>query len=164
MSDSIHFRLETQLEALDVVLGNAPSALVDQRPSSGDWSARENLAHLARHATVFLERLDRILREDAPKLGRYRAEEDPEWPQWSGLSLEDALARLKEARRRLIAWVRALSPDQISRTGHHPSFGPMTIPQLLEFFLLHEAHHLYTAMLLIADARRATGLASGTQR
>jgi hypothetical protein len=30
----------------------------------------------------------------------------------------------------------------------------MTIPQWLEFFLLHEAHHLYTAMLRIAEARR----------
>ena len=164
MSDSIHSRLETQLEALDVVLANAPAGLIDTRPSSGDWSARENLAHLARHATVFLERLDRILREDTPKLGRYRAEEDPEWPQWSGLPLTDVLSRLKEARRQLITWVRALSPDQASRTGLHPSFGPMTIPQLLEFFLLHEAHHLYTAMLLIADARRASGLASGTRR
>jgi uncharacterized damage-inducible protein DinB len=164
VSDSIHSRLETQLEALGVVLANAPSALVDRRPSSGDWSARENLAHLARHAAVFLERLDRILRDDTPMLGRYRAEEDPEWPQWAGLPLDDVLSRLKEARRQLIAWVRALSPDQTSRTGLHPSFGPMTIPQLLEFFLLHEAHHLYTAMLLIADARRATRPASGAQR
>jgi uncharacterized damage-inducible protein DinB len=164
MSDSIHSRLETQLEALDVVLAGAPPAVVDKRPASGDWSARENLAHLARHATLFLERLDRILSEDTPRLGRYRAEEDPEWPQWSGLPLDDVLPRLKDARRHLIAWVRALSPDQIRRTGLHPSFGPMTIPQLLEFFLLHEAHHLYTAMLLIADARRATASESSRQR
>jgi len=150
---SIHSRLEAQLEALDVVLKDATPALIDRRPASGDWSARENLTHLARHATVFLERLDRILREDAPKLGRYRAEDDPEWPQWSGLSVDEALRRLKEVRRRLVVWVRALSPDQMNRTGLHPSFGAMTILQLLEFFLLHEAHHLYTAMVLIADAR-----------
>jgi uncharacterized damage-inducible protein DinB len=160
MPGSIHSRLETQLEALDVVLASVTSALVDRRPASGDWSARENLAHLARHATVFLERLHRIVNEDRPSLGRYRAEEDPEWPQWSGLPLDEVLSRLKEARRQLIAWVRALSPDQVRRVGLHPSFGAMTIPQLLEFFLLHEAHHLYTAMVLIADARRATASAA----
>jgi len=77
--DSMYSRLETQLESLDVVLAGATTALVDWRPASGDWSARENLAHLARHGTVFLERLDRILNEDTPKLGRYRAEDDPEW-------------------------------------------------------------------------------------
>jgi len=151
---SIHSWLEAQFEALDVVLKDATPALIDRRPASGDWSARENLTHLARHATVFLERLDRILREDAPKLGRYRAEDDPEWPEWSGLSVDEALRRLKEVRRRLAVWTRALSPDQMNRTGLHPSFGAMTILQLLEFFLLHEAHHLYTAMVLIADARR----------
>jgi len=162
--DSMYSRLETQLESLDVVLAGATTALVDWRPASGDWSARENLAHLARHGTVFLERLDRILNEDTPKLGRYRAEDDPEWPQWSGLPLDEVLRRLKAARRRLIAWVRAVSPDQMSRTGLHPAFGAMTIPQWLEFFLLHEAHHLYTAMLRTAEARRAASAAAGKRR
>ena len=154
-------RLETQLGSLDVVLAGATPDLVDWRPASGDWSARENLAHLARHGTVFLERLDRILNEDTPKLGRYRAEDDPEWPQWSGLPLDEVLRRLKDARRRLIAWVSAVSPDQMSRTGPHPSFGAMTIPQWLEFFLLHEAHHLYTAMLRVGEAKRGAATVSG---
>ena len=153
-SASVQSRLETQLEALDVVLVGTTPALLDWRPASGDWSARENLAHLARHGTVFLERLDRILREETPRLGRYSAEDDPEWPQWSGLPLDEVLRRLKDARRRLLAWVGAVSNDQLSRKGFHPSFGAMTIPQWLEFFLLHEAHHLYTAMLRIAEARR----------
>lgn len=160
----MYSRLETQLESLDVVLAGATPAVVDARPPSGDWSARENLAHLARHSTVFLERLDRILNEDTPRLGGYRAEDDPEWPQWSGLPLEEVLRRLKDARRRLIAWVNAVAPDQMSRPGLHPSFGAMTIPQWLEFFLLHEAHHLYTAMLRIAEARRAASAAPGKRR
>ena len=154
MSASIRSRLETQLDALDVVLAGATSALADWRPASGDWSARENLAHLARHATAFVERLDRILREETPTLGRYRAEEDPEWIQWSGLALDEVLRRLRDVRRRLIDWVRAVPADQWNRTGLHSSFGAMTIRDWLEFFLLHEAHHLYTAMGLIAEAKR----------
>jgi hypothetical protein len=127
-SEAIRPRLETQLQALDVVLAGTTPALVDSRSASGDWSARENLAHLARHSTVFLERLDRILREDAPRLGRYRAEDAPDWPDWSALPLDDVLRRLKEARRRLVTWVSGLSPDQLTRKGLHPSFGAMTIP------------------------------------
>lgn len=155
LSQSVQSRLEGQLDALDVVLAGGTPALLDGRPASGDWSARENLAHLARHSAVFLERLDRILREDTPRLGRYRAEDDSEWPRWSGLPLDEVLRRLKDGRQRLLAWVAALSEGQLSRTGLHPSFGAMTIPQWLEFFLLHEAHHLYTAMLCVAEARRA---------
>ena len=153
-SSSVRGRLETQLEALDVVLTRATPELLDSRPPSGEWSARENLAHLARHSTVFLERLDRILREDTPRLGRYRAEDDPEWPQWTDLSVDEILRRLKDARHRLITWVSGLSLDDLGRTAVHPSFGVMTIPQWLEFFLLHEAHHLYTVMLRIAEAKQ----------
>jgi uncharacterized damage-inducible protein DinB len=160
----MYARLEGQQESLDVVLAGATPDVVDRRPASGDWSARENLAHLARHSTVFLGRLERILKEDAPRLGRYRAEDDPEWAQWSGLPLDEVLRRLKDARHRLIAWVSALSPEQLRRTGLHPSFGAMTISQWLEFFLLHEAHHLYTAMLRIAEATRAASAASGKER
>jgi hypothetical protein len=152
--EALRARLETQLDALDLILAGATPALLDARPASGDWSARENLAHLARHATVFLERLERILTEESPRLGRYRAEDDPDWPRWSGLSLDETLQRLKDVRHRLIAWVKALTPAQIDRVGLHPSFGALTIPQWLDFFLLHEAHHLYTAMLCVAEARR----------
>ena len=153
--DGLVARLETQLDTLDLVLAGATPALLDARPASGDWSARENLAHLARHATVFLERLARILTEDSPRVGRYRAEDDPDWPRWSDLPLDETLRRLRDVRARLIAWVKALTPEQVARTGLHPSFGAMTIPQWLDFFLLHEAHHLYTAMLCVAEARRA---------
>lgn len=149
-----HARLETQLEALDLVLAGATPALLDAQPAPGEWSARENLAHLARHATVFLERLERIVAEDRPRLGRYRAEDDPAWPEWSRLPLDDTLARLRQTRRRLIAWVGSLTPEQAAREGIHPSFGAMTIPRWLDFFLLHEAHHLYTALLCVAQARR----------
>jgi hypothetical protein len=33
--------------------------------------------------------------------------------------------------------------------GVHPALGPLTIPEWLEFFLLHEGHHLYQVMLRV---------------
>ncbi len=146
-------RLERQLEALDVILRDAKTELLDVRSTSGEWSARENLAHLARHAEVFLDRLNRILRENRPHLGTYRAETDPEWTVWSALPFIEALRKLRDARRRLLVWVRSLNDDQARRTGIHPTFGEMSVPQWLEFFLLHEAHHLYVTMIRIGEAR-----------
>ena len=109
---------------------------------------------------MFLERLQRIVVEEAPRLGRYRAEDDVEWPEWADLPLDETLRRLRAVRHRLVAWVAALTPESRSRTGLHPAFGAMTIPQWLDFFLLHEAHHLYTAMLCVAEARRNARRAS----
>lgn len=155
---SILPRLETQLEALVTALRGATPEALERRPAPGEWSAREHLAHLARHHVVFLERIERILREDLPQLGRYRAEEDPDWPAWIGLRAEEAVARLRATRARLIALVRPVTPDQAGRVGLHPTFGAMTLPEWLDFGLLHEAHHLYVAMILVgAGLKRLPG-------
>jgi hypothetical protein len=92
--DATLIRLEKQLESLDVVLRGASAALLEVRSPSGEWSARENLAHLARHAKVFLDRLERVLRGDTPDLGTYRAEKDPESDDHAPRPARTLLARL----------------------------------------------------------------------
>ncbi len=147
-------RLETQLQALPAVLGDATPDQISRRPPSGKWSARENLAHLARHHEVFLERLQRIINEDTPRIERYRAEDDPEWPRWSGRGTPDVLKRLSALRARVVKHVRALSPAQTARVGVHSGLGPMSLARWVEFFLVHEAHHLYAIMGRLAEVRK----------
>ena len=146
LAEGLLARLRGQLEALPVVVGAASGERLRQRPASGAWSAHENLAHVARHHEVMLERIERMLREDGPALSRYRAEEDPLWPAWASRSPEDVLKALRELRARLVAWVESLSVEEAARIGVHSTFGPMPIPAWLDFFLLHEAHHLYVAL------------------
>jgi uncharacterized damage-inducible protein DinB len=154
VSASLLARLDTQLDALDLVLGLATEEALDRRPRPDEWSARENLAHLARHHAVFLDRLRRLLTEDRPSLGRYRAEEDPEWPAWAALPQTEILGRLRTLRAELCRLVRELSAADCARTGLHPTFGEMNVAGWLQFFLLHEAHHLYTALVRVGEARR----------
>ncbi|MEE8228690.1 MAG: DinB family protein, partial [candidate division NC10 bacterium] len=66
LSHSAVIRLETQLEALPLLMGKASPDAITRRPASGKWSAHENLAHLGRHHEVFIERVQRILAEDRP--------------------------------------------------------------------------------------------------
>jgi DinB superfamily len=147
-------RLETQLQALPAILGEATGDELDRRSPTGQWSARENLAHLARHHEVMLERLTRILAEDAPQLRSYRAEDDPEWPRWSERSTVEVLKALPRLRARLLARIRSLTPAQAARVGVHSNHGPMSVGRWLEFFLVHEAHHLYVIFGRLAEARR----------
>jgi phytoene dehydrogenase-like protein len=151
---SLVARLTTQLDSLGVVLARATPAAVEARPRPEEWSARENLAHLARHHAIFLARLRRLLAEDRPALGRYRAEEDPEWPAWAALPLDEVLDRLRALRAELVGLVRSLSPAESARTGLHPTFGEMDVAGWLDFFLLHEAHHLYTTLVRVGEASR----------
>ena len=139
-------RLAHQLECLPALLeGAAPSAL-ERRTRSGKWSVQENLAHLARHHVVVLERVRKVLAEERPALPRYAAEDDGEWPAWAALPLSEILRRLAALRSELTALVSGLSDAQLARTGVHPTLGEMALPLWIEFFLLHEAHHLYVVM------------------
>jgi hypothetical protein len=137
-------RCETQLrDFLEEVLRGVPPHFLSQYVIPGKWSALENLAHLARYHEVFQERLDQILLTTSPIFSRYRAEEDPEWEAWRTLPPTDVLAKLSSLRGQLLAKLKALHGTDFSRTAIHPKFGEMTISLWLEFFLVHEAHHLY---------------------
>jgi hypothetical protein len=137
---SLLTRLETQLDgALRLVEGRD----LERRPAGDKWSAREVLAHLARYHEVFLERVERIFAEDHPRLDRYRAEADPVWPGWRDLPVEDLLARLTRLRAELCARLEGLADADLARVGVHPNLGPLAMTGWIEFFLLHEAHHLY---------------------
>ena len=136
-------RLKTQLSSVELLFSGVTPERIDLRPPSGKWSARENLAHIGRYHEIFLERLQRILTEQSPNFARYRAEEDPGWPEWALRPFEEIRTRLAALRVNLIDKIAALQPLDYSRRGIHPVFGEMMLNLWLEFFLVHEAHHLY---------------------
>jgi uncharacterized damage-inducible protein DinB len=144
-------RCETQLNNFlaEVLTSNPP--VFDVRINPSKWSAHENLAHLAQYHEVFMARLGRILSEDNPDCGRYSAEKDPRWEDWRKLPSKIVLEKLKTLRTELLRRLRELSDDDFQRTGVHSRFGKLTLAQWLEFFLVHEAHHLYLVFQQVND-------------
>jgi|SRR5215831_18170431 len=143
-------RVESQLrDFLDAALHGVPEEAILEPPASGKWSALENLAHLARYHEILLERIDRILTEQDPTFTRYRAEEDPQWEAWRGLSYKEVAAKLASLREVLVRRLKSLSDKDYERTGVHSKFGVMPLSLWLEFFLVHEAHHLYLVLQLV---------------
>jgi uncharacterized damage-inducible protein DinB len=143
-------RCQAQLSGfLDQALHGVAVEAILQPPDSGKWSANEHLAHLARYHEVFLQRVNRILEEPKPVFTRYRAEEDPEWERWRQLAYKEIAAELAAGREKLLARLKALSDSDYERTGVHSKFGEMSLALWLEFFLVHEAHHLYAVIQLV---------------
>jgi len=139
-------RLKTQLDCLAVILAGVSDDALNRRPQPDKWSARENLAHLARYHEMFMERIERIRKEDCPALTRYSAENDPGWLEWATLPVNEVLAGLRDLRAQMLELVEKLSEAELSRTAVHSRFGEMTLIEWLEFFLRHEAHHLLVVM------------------
>src|ERR1700719_2174594 len=144
-------RLKAQLASVDVLFAGASPERIDRRPASGKWSARENLAHIGRYHEIFLERVRRILAETSPQFARYRAEEDPGWQEWASKPFEEVRNQLTALRLRVIDKIAGLQAADYARVGIHSTFGEMTLSLWLEFFLVHEAHHLYVILQRIRE-------------
>ncbi|HWG50568.1 MAG TPA: DinB family protein, partial [Candidatus Acidoferrales bacterium] len=151
-------RCETQLNGFFREVLSGVSTDLTRRMLPNKWSAHENLAHLARYHEVFLQRINRILNEDKPVFGRYRAEDDPEWEFWRQRSHRDLLDRLATMREQLVLRLKSLSDQDFQRGGVHPKFGEIQLSQWFEFFLVHEGHHLY---LIFQQVRMLQQPASG---
>lgn len=148
LAGGVFLRLATQLDSLDVILRGVPDRALRRRPAEGKWSAHEHLAHLGRYHEVFLERLERILAEDSPRLGCYRSEDDPGAESWFALPARQVIERMRALRAQLVLRIANLGSDELPRVGVHPVYGEMAVTLWIELFLVHEGHHLYTILRL----------------
>jgi uncharacterized damage-inducible protein DinB len=150
--DALKLRLTSQGRTVLAVVESAEAAMLNKRPPSDKWSAREHFAHVTRVHDAFVARVRRILDEETPLLNAYRAETDPEWPRWQQQSVDVLIGEFKAKREQILILLRGLDDaDLVRRVGSHPLFGVMTLAAWFEFFLVHEAHHIYVMM------RRARG-------
>lgn len=137
-----HVELTALLEILD-------QESLYRRPPSGKWSIHEHLAHLGCYQETFDHRITSILSSDqAPLFSRYRAEEDPTFPSWTKLNTETILSKLIQKRLSLIKKLEKLNDIQWNKEGKHPKLGVLTLREWLQFFVLHESHHMYAIFVL----------------
>lgn len=146
-------RLSNQHKVINTLIEDLSQDALYERLHPTKWSIQENLAHLGRYQDFFEKRLILILKEKTPKFEKYIAEDDPMHAKWVQLNIEDILAAIDKQRESLLNFISSLSVKKMKRTGAHPKLGKMDIPMWTEFFLLHEAHHIY-AIFQLAQRHR----------
>ncbi|HTD99086.1 MAG TPA: DinB family protein [Mucilaginibacter sp.] len=146
---SLISRLKTQHESLPVIIAKLNQTQLEQNPVPGKWSIKDNIAHLACYQPMFIARMHRIEEQDGVTFDRYSADIDPEFPGWQSRNVDDLLNQIAIDRETIINLITSLQPQQLSRTGIHPKYGKLTMTEWAEFFLLHEAHHLFTIFQLV---------------
>jgi uncharacterized protein YqcC (DUF446 family) len=120
----------------------------------GKWSIFENIVHLATYQHILIARLKLILESDNPVFERYTAEADPHFHDNCTKTSREIMQDLLTTRKEMAAGILSFDEPELIKTGTHPFFGKMTVLQWLDFFLLHEAHHLYTIFRLTAELRK----------
>ncbi|AYL97638.1 DinB family protein [Mucilaginibacter celer] len=146
---SLSQRLNTQHQAIQQLIAGVSTQQLNTPMAPGKWSALDNIAHLAIYQKIFVERMHRIINEDTPAFERYNGDLDPEFTPYRSMPLTDLLDTIEAGRVTILNLITQLSDSQLSRIGIHPRYGNLTIVKWLEFFVLHEAHHLFTIFQLV---------------
>jgi hypothetical protein len=149
---SISDRLNTQHLTLPTIIAGLGNEHILRNPLPGKWSIKDNIAHLSKYQLVFIDRINTILTSDKPVFEAYRAENDIEFKEWSQKNLNQLLEELNTDRKTLTDLVTNLTGNDLRKVGVHSKFGNLPVLDWTEFFLLHEAHHLFTIFRLAHDA------------
>jgi hypothetical protein len=131
--------LLTQAEALSDA--DAEWAPADAE-GEAQWSAKQQLAHLAEMETAYRAWVQNALDEDDPDVSRVRGERPRiALPEAHAHGIADLAAQLREQRATTLAMVERMAPEQFERTASQPMFGRLTVMQWLRSYYRHDRMH-----------------------
>jgi uncharacterized damage-inducible protein DinB len=155
---SVSTRLQFQHESLPDLISGLTDAQLRMQVVAGKWSIFETIVHLQTYQHTFVNRLQRMIKEDGPVFTAYVAEADPLFHDSCTGPTAHVLQDLFATRVKIFSLVNAFDKAEFARTGLHPAYGNMDVLKWINFFLLHEAHHLLAIFKLSAALKNSPGV------
>ncbi len=116
---------------------------LDGQPAK--WSAAQNIAHLGAYQELVTRiRIPGIVAGVLTSFEPLKSDNDADFLAWCEYTTINMLDTLESTRNNFIELTEDLSPDDLAQTATHARYGTMNVEQWIEFFLLHEAHHIFT--------------------
>ena len=157
LSDSVIGRLHHQHELISHFIQNFSAEQLKYRVNPEKWSLFENMVHLAAYQPNFLQRVNRMLKDEKPQFAPYKADNDPLFHEYLKKSLKEIEVDIYEKRTIIKGALETASEDQLLNWGEHAKYGKLTLADWTEFFLLHEGHHFFTAFMLSRQLQNSSG-------
>jgi hypothetical protein len=149
--------LERTPAVLRTLLEGLPDEVVHVAGDEG-WSPLDVMAHLLSvHRAANLQRVRWMLDADNPSIANIDEERVLESSGMREWPLDRLLDEFADARTEIMEPIRALTPEQLTRTGRHEVAGTITIADVLHHVAYHDLLHIaQVARLLLAplDERR----------
>jgi hypothetical protein len=122
--------------SLSALLEPLAPAVWEWSPAPGEWTPYETLAHMLHVETAVIPvRVRQMLVEDGAALVVPPESAAPASP-------EETLRAWREAREASLAFLRAITPAQLDRSGIHPRFGRITAREHIIEWAYHDLEHL----------------------
>lgn len=144
LPEATKIRLKTQYLVIDELVNKLTEEQFDLELFQCKWTVHQHLAHLVRYQQVFYERIQTIMSTFNAVFSPYIAEEDEEFKKVIQLPVAELLNDLREMRKTINSFYFNLNSGELIRKGRHTELGNFSIALWAEFFLLHEAHHIFS--------------------
>jgi uncharacterized damage-inducible protein DinB len=154
MPSSISTRLQYQHKSLIELIDGLSDEQIRRSVVPGKWSIFENIVHLEVYQHTFIHRVRLMLEGGSPVFDRYTADTDPLFYDHCARSSREVMQDLLGTRKEIASGMLSFTEHDLAKTGGHPVYGQMNMTQWLNFFLLHEAHHLFTIFKLAAELKK----------
>jgi uncharacterized damage-inducible protein DinB len=129
---------------LAALLRGLPEAWITGAEGPDTWSAYDVVGHLLyADETNWMERA-RTIREQGGQRPFGPFNRAAMFERSQGRSLDELLAAFAQTRAANLAALDAwhLTPEDLSRTGTHPTLGTVTLSQLLASWVVHDLNHM----------------------
>jgi hypothetical protein len=143
-------RLQYQHKSTVDLMDGLSIEMIRRQIIPGKWSIYEHIVHLQTYQHHFFYRIKQILENDNPVFEKYTAEADPLFLENCGKTTREIMHDMITVRKEIATAMLVYPESVLNRKGIHPHFGPMTLLQWVDFFCLHEAHHLFAIFKLRA--------------
>ena len=136
--------LERTPAILETMLGDLSEIWIRANEGKGTWSPYDIIGHLIHgEKTDWMPRAEIILSDNPdkqfPEFDRFAQFEESK-----GKSLPELLKEFKKLREKNLALLKSknLTAAHLAQHGIHPSFGMVTLSQLLSTWVVHDLNHL----------------------
>jgi DinB superfamily len=135
--------------ALARLVDGVPDAKLRKPPGPGRWSVVEILAHMAEDELVTSWRYRQMLERNGAALAGFDQDLWARLGDYASWAARDALEMFRLLREANLRVLRALSPEQWERTGHHEERGPMSVRDLARHMAGHDENHVRQISALV---------------
>lgn len=149
--------LERTPAVLETMLNNLQDGWTLGNEGENTWSAFDIIGHFIHgEKTDWIPRMHIILNDNAEK--RFTPfDRFAQFTDSSGKSLEELLHEFKTLRVQNIAQLNSIefTDELLNKTGIHPTFGSVTLKQLLAAWVVHDLTHIYQISRVMAKQYEA---------
>lgn len=153
-----HLDLVEPLRALPKQVADTVRGVTDAQarivPGEGAWCLKEIVGHLRDACEVYHKRLYMMSTQTDPILEPYDPDALAREHGYIDRTIDDMLRELGELRAKTVFLLTSLVNWNWARTGQHLESGRVSIRQLVEHMIEHEADHLHDAQRLAAAVRQ----------